>query len=161
MKGSSKAKEATGQGNVLLAPQSAMEKEQVERVPYVSENARDSVIVKGQASQGTPSAENEVQQKPVSSDAEMQWRKPQDIAIEHHMMPMGSAAYNPHWNGMQRGMEGFLPPFGGSMPPFMGYGPSDVPFAFITAEPFWGSQHDDTTASFSTPKRSCRDGYGY
>lgn len=54
------------------------------------------------------------------------------------MMPHGPSAYNPYWNGMQSGMEGYGAPFGGAMPYMgmgmgMGYGmgPLDMPFAGV------------------------------
>lgn len=59
----------------------------------------------------------------------MQWRGPQDMGPENYMMPMGPSAYNPYWNPMQPGLDGFMPPYGGPMP-YMGYGlnPMDVAF---------------------------------
>ncbi|THF95502.1 hypothetical protein TEA_025924 [Camellia sinensis var. sinensis] len=77
-----------------------------------------------------------------TSAAEMQWKMSQDLAAENYMMPMGPAAYNPYWTGMQPGMEGYGAPyggapFGGSLP-FMGYGlgPLDVPFGVLPQDPF-------------------------
>lgn len=59
----------------------------------------------------------------------MQWRPPQDFAAENYMMPMEPSGFNPYWNGMQPGFDGFGGPFGGPMP-FMGYGlgPGPMPF---------------------------------
>lgn len=65
----------------------------------------------------------------------MQWRASQDFPPENYMMHMGPpSAYNPFWNGMQPGMDGFGGHFGGPMP-YMGYGlgplPMDIPFGGV------------------------------
>lgn len=66
--------------------------------------------------------------------AEMQWRPPQDFAPENYMMSMGGPSpFNPYgWNGMQPGLDGFMPPYGAPMP-YMGYGLNhmDVGFAGV------------------------------
>ncbi|KAI3674843.1 hypothetical protein L2E82_51881 [Cichorium intybus] len=63
--------------------------------------------------------------------AEMQWRASQDFAAENYMM-LPDPPYNPYWNSMQPGMDAFMGPYGGGMPPYMGsgygLGPMDVPF---------------------------------
>ncbi|KAK1377174.1 DWNN domain-containing protein [Heracleum sosnowskyi] len=92
-----------------------------------------------------PVADEEMQQKPVSGEVgkkkkkkkarlpvgvtDMQWRPPQDFAAENYMMPMEPSGFNPYWNGMQPGFDGFGGPYGGPMP-FMGYGlgPGPMPF---------------------------------
>ena len=77
----------------------------------------------------------------ITSYADMQWRNPQDLAAENYMMPMGPAAYNPYWNGMQpsMGMEGYMTPYGGPMP-YMGYGPIDMPFGGLGPQAPFGAQ---------------------
>ncbi|KAL8539843.1 hypothetical protein ACS0TY_001444 [Phlomoides rotata] len=122
------------------------DKGRVLKVPDVSEATHDSKTVKEAASQGSaPLADEEVQQKPISGEAgkkkkkkkirmppgaaEMQWRPPQDLPPENYMMPMGHSAYNPYWNGMQPGLDGFMPPYGAPMP-YMGYGLSPMDVAF-------------------------------
>ncbi|RZC52323.1 hypothetical protein C5167_020746 [Papaver somniferum] len=123
-----------------------------------------SVSVKEPALQGNaPPAEEEVQQKlpfaePVKkkkkkkavlpiNGADMQWRTPQDLGYENHMMPFPPAACNPYWGGMPLGMEGYMgAPYMGNMGnmgniPYMGYnpGPFDVPFGgMIPQDPFGG-----------------------
>lgn len=73
----------------------------------------------------------------------MQWRASQDFPPENYMMPMGPSAYNPYWNGMQPGMEGFGGPYGGPMP-YMGYGlgpmPMDIPFGGVFPQDHFGAQ---------------------
>ncbi|KAK6157956.1 hypothetical protein DH2020_005270 [Rehmannia glutinosa] len=133
------------------------EKERTVDVPDVSEATHDSRNVKEAASRGSaPLADEEVQQKPISGEAgkkkkkkkirmppgaaEMQWRSPQDLAPENYMMPLGPSAFNPYWNGMQPGLDGFMPPYGGPMP-YMGYGfnPMDVAFGGVLPhDPFGG-----------------------
>ncbi|KAL3649595.1 hypothetical protein CASFOL_005998 [Castilleja foliolosa] len=121
-------------------------------VPDVSE----ATTVKEVASRGTaPLADEEAQQKPISGEAvkkkkkkkirmlpgaaEMQWRPAQDLAPENYMMPFGPSAFNPYWNGIQPGLDGFMPPYGGPMP-YMGYGmnPMDVAFGGLPHDPFGG-----------------------
>ncbi|KAI3869144.1 hypothetical protein MKX03_035387, partial [Papaver bracteatum] len=79
--------------------------------------------------------------------ADMQWRTPQDLGYENHMMPFPPAACNPYWGGMPLGMEGYMgAPYMGNMGnmgnmPYMGYnpGPFDVPFGgMIPQDPFRG-----------------------
>ncbi|GER25698.1 DWNN domain [Striga asiatica] len=128
-------------------------------VPDVSEATHDSRTVKEAASRGSvPLADEEVQQKPVSGEAgkkkkkkkirmppgapDMQWRNAQELAPENYMMPLGPSAFNPYWNGIQPGLDGFMPPpYGGPMPPYMGYGfnPMEVPFpGALPHDPFGG-----------------------
>ncbi|KAI3468974.1 hypothetical protein Pfo_025637 [Paulownia fortunei] len=133
------------------------EKGRITKVPDVSEATHDSRTVKEAASQGSaPLADEEVQQKPISGEAgkkkkkkkirmppgaaEMQWRTAQDLAPENYMMPLGPSAFNPYWNGIQPGLDGFMPPYGGPMP-YMGYGlsPMDVAFGGVLPhDPFGG-----------------------
>ncbi|XP_028121509.1 E3 ubiquitin ligase PARAQUAT TOLERANCE 3-like isoform X2 [Camellia sinensis] len=155
----SKVRDAADQGTILSAPQKTLEKGRTGKVPNASEATHDSMSMKEPASQGSALlADEEVQQKLVSGEAgkkkkkkkprlplnaaEMQWKMSQDLAAENYMMPMGPAAYNPYWTGMQPGMEGYGAPyggapFGGSLP-FMGYGlgPLDVPFGVLPQDPF-------------------------
>ncbi|CAA0823126.1 DWNN domain- a CCHC-type zinc finger [Striga hermonthica] len=128
-------------------------------VPDVSEATHDSRTVKEAASRGSgPLADEEVQQKPVSGEAgkkkkkkkirmppgapDMQWRNAQELVPENYMMPLGPSAFNPYWNGIQPGLDGFMPPpYGGPMPPYMGYGfnPMEVPFpGAVPHDPFGG-----------------------
>ncbi|KAL0395133.1 UNVERIFIED_CONTAM: E3 ubiquitin ligase PQT3-like [Sesamum latifolium] len=133
------------------------EKGRIPKVADVSEATHDSRTVKEAASQGSaPLADEEVQQKPLSGEAgkkkkkkkirmppgaaEMQWRTAQDLAPENYMMPMGPSAFNPYWNGIQPGLDGFMPPYGGPVP-YMGYGlsPMDVAFGGVLPhDPFGG-----------------------
>ncbi|KAL0329492.1 UNVERIFIED_CONTAM: E3 ubiquitin ligase PARAQUAT TOLERANCE 3 [Sesamum radiatum] len=72
--------------------------------------------------------------------ADMQWRTAQDLAPENYMMPMGPSAFNPYWSGIQPGLDGFMPPYGGPVP-YMGYGLSPMDVAFggvIPHDPFGG-----------------------
>ncbi|XP_057463478.1 E3 ubiquitin ligase PARAQUAT TOLERANCE 3-like [Actinidia eriantha] len=147
-------KEPADQGRTVSAPQKNLEKGRMGKVPDVSEATHDSMSVREPASQGSaPLADEEVQQRPVSSEAakkkkkkkprlplnaaEMQWKMSQDLAPENYMMPMGPSAYNPYWTGMQPGLEGYVAPYGGSMP-YMGYGlgPLDIPFGVFPPDPF-------------------------
>ncbi|EPS61422.1 hypothetical protein M569_13374, partial [Genlisea aurea] len=119
--------------------------------PDVLEATQDSKNFR-EASQGSaPLADEEVQQKPVSGDivkkkkkkkvkippsaAELHWRgpTPQDHMAENYMMSMGPAHFNPYWNGVQPGLDGFMPPYGGLPLPYMGYGvgPMDVGFGGV------------------------------
>ncbi|KAL2237940.1 UNVERIFIED_CONTAM: E3 ubiquitin ligase PQT3-like protein [Sesamum indicum] len=133
------------------------EKGRIPKVADVSEATHDSRTVKEAASQGSvPLADEEVQQKPLSGEAgkkkkkkkirmppgaaEMQWRTGQDLAPENYMMPMGPSAFNPYWSGIQPGLDGFMPPYGGPVP-YMGYGlsPMDVAFGGVLPhDPFGG-----------------------
>ncbi|XP_044485793.1 E3 ubiquitin ligase PQT3-like isoform X2 [Mangifera indica] len=141
------------EGKAVIAPQKVLEKPRaVAKAPEVSEATLESMSVKEPASQGSaPLAEEEVQQKMASGEAgkkkkkkkvrmpangmppnDIQWKTPQELAAESYMMPLGPAAYNPYWTGIQPGMEGYGAPFGGAMP-YMGYGmpPLDMPFGGI------------------------------
>ncbi|KAF9622627.1 hypothetical protein IFM89_032526 [Coptis chinensis] len=101
-----------------------------------------------------PMAEEEVQQKASASDAakkkkkkkarlppnDVQWRTPQDMAVENYMMPFPPPACDPYWGNMQLGMDGFMNPYGPTMP-YMGYvpGPFDVPMGgMLPQDPFGG-----------------------
>ncbi|KAL0324549.1 UNVERIFIED_CONTAM: E3 ubiquitin ligase PQT3-like [Sesamum calycinum] len=133
------------------------EKGRIPKVADVSEATHDSRTVKEAVSQGSaPLADEEVQQKPLSGEAgkkkkkkkirmppgaaDMQWRTAQDLAPENYMMPMGPSAFNPYWSGIQPGLDGFMPPYGGPVP-YMGYGLSPMDVAFggvIPHDPFGG-----------------------
>ncbi|KAK4389513.1 E3 ubiquitin ligase PQT3-like [Sesamum angolense] len=132
------------------------EKGRIPKVADVSEATHDSRTVKEAVSQGSaPLADEEVQQKPLSAEAgkkkkkkkirmppaaDMQWRTAQDLAPENYMMPMGPSAFNPYWSGIQPGLDGFMPPYGGPVP-YMGYGLSPMDVAFggvIPHDPFGG-----------------------
>ncbi|PIA44928.1 hypothetical protein AQUCO_01700479v1 [Aquilegia coerulea] len=97
----------------------------------------DSMPLKAAMPQGSaPLAEEEMQQKPSASEPgkkkkkkkarlppnELQWRTPQDIGGENYMMPFPPPACDPYWGNMQFGMDGFMNPYGGTMP-YMGYAP--------------------------------------
>lgn len=72
--------------------------------------------------------------------AEMQWRSAQDLGPENYMMPMGPSGFNPYWNGMQPGFDGFMQPqYGGPMP-YMNYGlgPMDPFGGVLPHDPFGG-----------------------
>ncbi|GFS42266.1 DWNN domain, a CCHC-type zinc finger [Actinidia rufa] len=149
-------KESADQGRTVSAPQKNLEKGRMGKVPDVSEATHDSMSVREPASQGSaPLADEEVQQRPVSSEAAKKKKKeetsfafewyPQRCSGKCHktlplrtiMMPMGPSAYNPYWTGMQPGFEGYVAPYGGSMP-YMGYGlgPLDIPFGVFPPDPF-------------------------
>ncbi|PSS11545.1 DWNN domain protein [Actinidia chinensis var. chinensis] len=145
-------KEPADQRWTASAPQKSLEKGRMGKIPDVSEATHDSMSVREPASQGSaPLADEEVQQRPVSGEAakkkkkkkarlplnEMQWQMSQDLAAENYMVPMGPSAYNPYWTGVQPGLEGYVAPYGGSMP-YMGYGfgPLDVPFGVLPPDPF-------------------------
>ncbi|KAK9274657.1 hypothetical protein L1049_021908 [Liquidambar formosana] len=151
-------KETVDEGKAVIAPQQLSEKGRTARVADMSEATFDSISVKEPVSQGSaPLAEEEVQQKLASGEAgkkkkkkkarlpvnaaEMQWKTSQDLAAENYMMSMGPSAYNPYWNGMQPGMEGYMAPFGGAMP-YMNYGlgPLDVPFGGVFPQDPFGAQ---------------------
>ncbi|KAM1584444.1 hypothetical protein ACFX1Z_037422 [Malus domestica] len=140
----------------VLPQQQILERVRTTIVADASEATRESMSVKEPASQGSiPLVEEEVQQRMASGDAgkkrkkkkirvpvnDMQWRNPQDFAAENYMMPMGPAAYNPYWNGMQpgMGMEGYMTSYGGPMP-YMGYGPIDMPFGGLGPQDPFGAQ---------------------
>ncbi|TQE05443.1 hypothetical protein C1H46_008945 [Malus baccata] len=140
----------------VLPQQQILERVRTTKVADASEATRESMSVKEPASQGSiPLVEEEVQQRMASGDAgkkrkkkkirvpvnDMQWRNPQDLAAENYMMPMGPAAYNPYWNGMQpgMGMEGYMTSYGGPMP-YMGYGPIDMPFGGLGPQDPFGAQ---------------------
>ncbi|XAR54933.1 hypothetical protein NMG60_11030272 [Bertholletia excelsa] len=149
----SKVQETADQGDAVNIPQINLETARTGKIAHASEATHDSVSVKEPVSQGSaPLPDEEVQQKPVSGEAgkkkkkkkarlppnaEMQWKMSQDLAAENYMMPLGPSAYNPYWNGMQLGMEGYVAPYGGPLP-IMGYGlgPLDVPFGVLPQDPF-------------------------
>ncbi|PON43170.1 zinc finger protein [Parasponia andersonii] len=137
----------------VVATQQAVEKVKNARIVDVSEATHESVSVKEPASQcSAPLVEEEVQQKLTSGEAgkkkkkkkvrmpanELQWKTPQDLAVDNYMMHMGPSTYNPYWGGMQPGMDGYMAPFAGPMP-YMGYGlgPLDMPFGgFVPQDPY-------------------------
>ncbi|KAK1564314.1 hypothetical protein Q3G72_000461 [Acer saccharum] len=145
-------KEIADEGKAVIAPPQTVERTRIAaKAPDVSEATHESMSVKEPASQGSaPLVEEEVQQKMAFGEAgkkkkkkkprmpsnDLQWKNPQDLAAENYMMPHGPSAYNPYWNGMQSGMEGYGAPFGGAMPYMgmgMGYGmgPLDMPFGGV------------------------------
>lgn len=70
----------------------------------------------------------------------MQRRPPLDFAAENYLMPMEASGYNPYWNGMQPGFDGFGGPYGGPMP-FMGYGLGATPmFGGVYPQDAFGAQ---------------------
>ncbi|CAA0807608.1 DWNN domain- a CCHC-type zinc finger, partial [Striga hermonthica] len=131
------------------------EKGRTVEVPDISKTIHDSKTVKEAVPRGSvPLAYEEVQQKPVSGEAgkkmkkkkirmppgatEMQWRNPQDLGPKNCMMSLGPSAFTPCWNRVQPGLDGFLPPYGGPMPPYMGYGHHPMEVAFMGPDPFGG-----------------------
>ncbi|KAL1565144.1 RING-type E3 ubiquitin transferase [Salvia divinorum] len=121
------------------------------KVPDASEATHDSRTVKEAASQGSaPLADEEVLQKPMSGEAgrkkkkkkirmapgaaEMQWQTGPVVAPENYMMNMGPA-FNPCWNGMQPGFDGFMP-YGAGPMPYGGYGVNPMDFQFGGFSPF-------------------------
>ncbi|KAL5748450.1 hypothetical protein ACOSP7_025491 [Xanthoceras sorbifolium] len=150
-------KDVVEEGKVVIAPQQTLEKMRIPaKAPDVSEATFESMSMKEPASQGSaPLVEEEVQQKMVSGEAakkkkkkkvrmpanDFQWKTPQDLAAENYMMPLGPSAYNPYWNGIQPGMEGYGPPFGGAMP-YMGYGlgPLDMHFGGVMPQDPFAAQ---------------------
>lgn len=140
-------KENANEGNTVNPPQQNSDIGKNVKVADVSEATHDSISVKEMTSQGSaPLVEEEVQQKlaaeagkkkkkkkpraPVNG-VEMQW-KPQDFGGENYMIPPGPSGFNPYYNGMQPGMEGYMGPYGpyGGGMPYMGYGfgPMEMPF---------------------------------
>ncbi|CAM8946750.1 unnamed protein product [Rhodiola kirilowii] len=137
------------------APQQTPEDAKPSKVAN-SEATHESVSAKEPASQmSAPQAEDEVQQKASAETgkkvkkkkarapanaAEMQWKNSQDFGAENYMMPMGPAGFNPYWNGMQPGMEAFMPPFGAPLPFMGGYplGPIDMAYGggFMPQDPY-------------------------
>ncbi|XP_074328754.1 E3 ubiquitin ligase PARAQUAT TOLERANCE 3-like isoform X3 [Apium graveolens] len=139
-------KEMTEPMKVVNNTQNNLDKLTVEKGAEFSEATHDSRSAREPGPQMCPPVTGEeMQQKPVSGEvgkkkkkkkarlpvgaADMQWRPPQDFAAENYMMPMEPSGFNPYWNGMQPGFDGFGGPFGGPMP-FMGYGlgPGPMPF---------------------------------
>ncbi|KAL6557002.1 hypothetical protein OROHE_006878 [Orobanche hederae] len=133
-------------------------------VPDVSEATHDSRKVKETVSRGSAPLADEVQQKLISGEAgncdtnelwkkkkkkkisvppgaaDMQWRTYQDLPPENYMMSFGPSAFNPYWNSIQPGLDGFMPPYGGPVP-YMSYGlnPMDVAFGgALPHDPFGG-----------------------
>ncbi|KAM7272416.1 hypothetical protein ACFE04_027079 [Oxalis oulophora] len=138
--------------------------------PQVSEGMNTAVIVPDASEATSMSAkeplsqgsvllvDDEVQQKMAALEAgkkkkkkkvrahtnDLQWKTSHDYPVDNYnMMPMGPAAFNPFWNGMQPGMD-FMgpPPYGGPMPFMGGYGGPmafDMPFGggvFPPPDPF-------------------------
>ncbi|XP_075517858.1 E3 ubiquitin ligase PARAQUAT TOLERANCE 3-like [Primulina tabacum] len=128
------------------------------KLPDVSEATHDSKSIKETTIPANAQlADEEVQQKLVSveaakkkkkkkiqmppSAAEMQWRTAQDLAPDNYMMPLGPSTFNPYWNGIQPGFDGFVAPYAGPMS-YMGYGfgPMDMAFGggVFPQDPFGG-----------------------
>ncbi|XP_058764496.1 E3 ubiquitin ligase PQT3-like [Vicia villosa] len=159
--GTPKIQETAGEIKAISAPQQTSEHAKIPRVGDVSEATHESMSVKEPVSQGSAQVvEEEVQQKLVPTEAakkkkkkkvrmpanDFQWKPPHDLGAENYMMPMGPPpGYNPYWNGIQPGMDGFMAPYAGPMH-MMGYGlgPYDMPFANGMAhDPFAnGMPHD-------------------
>ena len=62
----------------------------------------------------------QARQPPLSNGT--QWRGAQDFGAEGSMMPYAPTAYNPFWPAAQHSGDGYMAS-GGSLVPFMGYGP--------------------------------------
>ncbi|PKI41548.1 hypothetical protein CRG98_038059 [Punica granatum] len=148
---------AADEVKMSAAPQHMSDKGMNAKVPDVSEATRESMSVREVTSQGSAKvADEEVQQKVASGEAakkkkkkkvrapanDMQWRTPQDLAAENYMMPLGPSGFNPYWNGMQPGMDGFMGPYANAMPYNMGYGmgPLDMPFGVMPPQDPFASQ---------------------
>ncbi|KAF7810115.1 E3 ubiquitin ligase PQT3-like isoform X1 [Senna tora] len=156
--GKTEVPEAVDEKKAVSAPQPTLEEVRATRAADVSEATHESMSVKEPASQGSaPLVEEEVQQKLAPSEAakkkkkkkarlpatDLQWKTPQDFGHENYMMPMGPPpGYNPYWNGMQTGMEGFVAPYAGTMQ-MMGYGlgPLDMPFGNVMPHDPFGMQN--------------------
>ncbi|KAJ9556376.1 hypothetical protein OSB04_010990 [Centaurea solstitialis] len=127
------------QGNAKKSPVvqlEALEEGKMTKVPDVSETVHDLRNVEEPAllESGIP-AEGKAQHTQVAVEAatkkkkkkvnlptnvgEMQW----EFAAENY----GPFPYNPYWNVMHPGMEAYMNPYGGVIPPFMGYGPFGAP----------------------------------
>ncbi|CAI8609575.1 unnamed protein product [Vicia faba] len=159
--GTANIQETAGEIKAISAPQQTSEHVKIPRVGDVSEATHESASVKEPVSQGSAQVvEEEVQQKLVPTEAakkkkkkkvrmpanDFQWKPPHDLGAENYMMPMGPPpGYNPYWNGIQPGMDGFMAPYAGPMH-MMGYGlgPYDMPFANgMPHDPFAnGMPHD-------------------
>ncbi|CAI9095751.1 OLC1v1031757C3 [Oldenlandia corymbosa var. corymbosa] len=161
------------------ATQQTMDKMRLPKVADASEATHESMSLKEPVSQGSaPLADEEVHQKPGEAakkkkkkktrvpmpgmaTADMQWRAAQDLAAENYMMPMGPAAYNPYWTGMQPGMDPFMPPYPGAVP-YMGFGlgpgPLDPFGGVLPPDPFGGQG----MLPFGPPQRDLADfGMGF
>uniref|UniRef100_A0A2C9WCD2 DWNN domain-containing protein n=1 Tax=Manihot esculenta TaxID=3983 RepID=A0A2C9WCD2_MANES len=108
----------------LDAPRQMAKKARTEGAADVSEATIGSIRTKDTASQGSILVVGEeVQQKDVSVEGEKKrkerkvikkkkrGRNSQDVEAESYMMPVGSYAYNPHWIGMQAGLQGYMAPY--------------------------------------------------
>uniref|UniRef100_A0A7N0RBD8 DWNN domain-containing protein n=1 Tax=Kalanchoe fedtschenkoi TaxID=63787 RepID=A0A7N0RBD8_KALFE len=121
------------------------------KVVNVSEADHDSASAKEPTSQMSAPLAEQVHQKAgetgkrikkkkicAPANAEMQWKTGQEIGAGY-VMPVGSAGFNPYWNGVQPGMEAYMPSFGGPMPFMGGYplGPLDMAYGgFMPQDPF-------------------------
>ncbi|XP_074268931.1 E3 ubiquitin ligase PQT3-like [Silene latifolia] len=123
-------------------------KENIVKVPDVSEATHESASVKEHVSHSNVlPVEEEVQQKVAASDAGKKKKKKKKVLMPPNgaempwmgMQPVmdgygGPANFNPYWQGgMQPPMDGYMGPFPGNMPynmGNMGYGPGpmDMPF---------------------------------
>ncbi|KAG5056950.1 hypothetical protein JHK82_011950 [Glycine max] len=130
--------ETTDDRKAVSAPQQTSEQVRNPRAADISEATHESMSVKEPASQwSAQQVEEEVQQKLVPTEADLQWKTPHDFGAENYMMPMvPPAGYNSYWNGMQP-MDGFMAPYGNPMQ-MMGYGlgPLDMPFGGMPQDPF-------------------------
>ncbi|KAI4327145.1 hypothetical protein L6164_019642 [Bauhinia variegata] len=151
-----KIQETGDERKAVSAPQQSLEKVRATRAGDISEATHESVSVKEPASQGSAQlVEEEVQQKLAPNEAgkkkkkkkirmpgnDFPWKAPHDLGAENYMMPMGPSGYNPYWNGMQPGMDGFMAPYAGAMP-MMGYnlGPLDMPYGGMLPQDPFGMQ---------------------
>ncbi|XP_038687657.1 E3 ubiquitin ligase PARAQUAT TOLERANCE 3 isoform X2 [Tripterygium wilfordii] len=151
-------KEMVDEVKPLNAHPRVLEQVRTVKVADISEATLESMSIKEPASQrSAPPVEEEVQQKLTSGEAgkkkkkkkvrnpsnDLQWRTSQDLAADPYMMPLGPSAYNPYWNGMQLGMEGYMGPYAGGIP-YMGpsaYNPYlDMPFGGIMPPDPFGAQ---------------------
>ncbi|XP_042062018.1 E3 ubiquitin ligase PQT3-like isoform X1 [Salvia splendens] len=121
------------------------------KVPDASEATHDLRTVKETASQGSAPLADEEVQRPMSGEAgrkkkkkkirtapgaaEMQWQTGPALPPENYMMNMGPSAFNPCWNGMQPGFDGFMP-YGAGPMPYGGYGVNPMDFQFGGFSPF-------------------------
>ncbi|KAI9110999.1 hypothetical protein K1719_017874 [Acacia pycnantha] len=156
--GKTKLQEVAEDRKALSLPQKMSEEVKATRAADVSEATHESVTVKEPASQGSAQlVEEEVQQKLAPTEAakkkkkkkarlptnDFQWKTPQDFGADNYMMPMGPPpGYNPYWNGMQPGMDGFVAPYAGAMQMMnYGLGPLDMPFGGVMPHDPFGMQN--------------------
>ncbi|KAF7139159.1 hypothetical protein RHSIM_Rhsim07G0110400 [Rhododendron simsii] len=138
-------------GEVADAPKQTSEEGRTKKIASASASGvmHDSMSVMEPASQGSvPMAKEVFQQKPLSGEpgkkkkkkkdrmplntAEIQWD-----ATDNAMMSLCPLSYNPHWNGTQARINGYVSPYGDPLPYVSyGLGPFNVPFGFLPQDPF-------------------------